>query len=111
MSSLGSQEHGQHGLERLPGLFDIEEETFINFRILGLFIALVSFVALAAPVPLAAQDNNNLQYATFITFNAPDARTGAGQGTQAYGISSTGEITGWYVDANNVTHGFLVTPW
>jgi hypothetical protein len=42
-----------------------------------------------------------------ITFNAPGAGTGPFQGTLAYSINPGGAITGLYVDASNVDHGFL----
>lgn len=45
-----------------------------------------------------------------ITFDAPGAGTGAGQGTTLNGIDSRGAIFGWYVDAGNVNHGFLRDP-
>ena len=44
-----------------------------------------------------------------ITFNAPGAGTGAGQGTFAYSINQQGTITGFYVDNSNVYHGFVRT--
>lgn len=43
----------------------------------------------------------------FITFDAPKAGRGAGQGTQAYAISPLLEITGFYIDKKNVVHGFV----
>jgi hypothetical protein len=47
----------------------------------------------------------------FITFDAPGAgTTGAGFGTFPEGINQVGAITGRYVDAHNVKHGFLRTP-
>lgn len=42
--------------------------------------------------------------------DAPGAGTGVGQGTCAAGNNSAGAVAGWYVDANNVAHGFLRTP-
>ena len=42
-----------------------------------------------------------------ITYEVPGAGNGAGQGTQAFGINSSGEVAGFYTDANNVNHGFL----
>jgi len=42
-----------------------------------------------------------------ITFEAPGAGTGPGQGTIPYGIDSQGTIIGPYVDADNVNHGFI----
>ena len=52
----------------------------------------------------------------FITFDAPGAGTGPYQGTgcffyDCYGlINNLGEITGYYLDANNVYHGFVRSP-
>src|ERR1700757_2593581 len=44
---------------------------------------------------------------TIITFDAPGAGTGPGQGTFAIAIDPAGAIAGQYLDANNVDHGFL----
>jgi len=41
------------------------------------------------------------------TISAPGAGTGAGQGTWVNTINSLGEVAGWYVDGNNVYHGFI----
>jgi hypothetical protein len=50
----------------------------------------------------------------FITFDAPGAGTIPnptwGMGTFAFGINDLGEIGGWYVDDNEVHHGYLRTP-
>ncbi len=46
----------------------------------------------------------------FISFDAPGAGKGEGQGTQAYSINLRGFITGGVFDANNVEHGFVRTP-
>jgi hypothetical protein len=50
------------------------------------------------------------QEPTIITFDAPGAGTGAGQGTTPNGIDSRGAIIGWYVDGGNVNHGFVRDP-
>ena len=42
-----------------------------------------------------------------ISFDAPGAGTAAGQGTYANGINTAGEITGFYIDSNNLYHAFL----
>ena len=50
---------------------------------------------------------------TITTFDAPDAGTASGQGTYttaADGLSPAGAIAGWYLDANNVNHGYLRAP-
>ncbi|HEY2142894.1 MAG TPA: hypothetical protein VGH06_00950 [Candidatus Udaeobacter sp.] len=45
----------------------------------------------------------------YTTFDAPDAGNvpGSFQGTYPFGINTNGAITGWYVDATNVNHGFV----
>jgi hypothetical protein len=53
---------------------------------------------------IAAADDHK---PTTITFKAPGAGTGAGQGTYVNAISSTGEVAGWYIDGNEVYHGFI----
>ena len=45
-----------------------------------------------------------------ITYEVPGAGTGAGQGTQAFGVNLSGEVAGFYTDANGVNHGFLRKP-
>jgi len=44
-----------------------------------------------------------------ITFDAPGAGTGSGQGTFPFAINPAEAITGYYTDASNVNHGFLRT--
>jgi uncharacterized membrane protein len=48
----------------------------------------------------------------FTTFEAPGADRTAGSysGTFPYSVNNQGVITGYYLDANNVSHGFLVLP-
>jgi hypothetical protein len=48
----------------------------------------------------------------FITIDAPGADTTAGSfnGTFAVSINDLGVVTGYYIDANNVSHGFLRLP-
>jgi hypothetical protein len=42
------------------------------------------------------------------TFDVPGAGTGLFQGTIPAAINPAGAIVGWYVDASNVIHGFLL---
>jgi len=46
---------------------------------------------------------------TITAFDAPDAGKSSGQGTGMflYGINARVKITGYYIDASNVYHGFL----
>jgi hypothetical protein len=46
----------------------------------------------------------------FVTFDAPGAGTGAGQGTRPSTNNLEGVVVGWYVDANSLNHGFLWRP-
>src|SRR5437763_1118771 len=52
--------------------------------------------------------------AAFTTFDAPGAGTGDGQGAFApifgFNINPQGTITGNYIDASNVSHGFVRAP-
>ena len=63
----------------------------------------VAMCTLAQGFSANAQERN----ITFITFDAPGAGTGPGQGTNPFNINPAGAITGPYVDASNVGHGFL----
>ena len=53
-------------------------------------------------------------YGIITTFDVPRAGNGAGQGTIPMSISMSdymiGGVTGYYLDANNVVHGFLWIP-
>ena len=57
-------------------------------------------------LPMGAQESH------IISFDAPGADTKPGDfnGTFASGINNWGAITGYYIDANNVFHGFLRGP-
>ena len=67
-------------------------------------ILLTCFVSAAWP---QAQGNHKPK---IITFDAPGAGTGANQGTFAWFINSARTIAGWYIDSNNVWHGFVRDP-
>ena len=49
----------------------------------------------------------NLSPSTFISFDAPGAGTGSGQGTYPTAIARHGWIGGTLIDGANVPHGFL----
>jgi len=72
--------------------------------------AITLLAALAIPPRLAAQDNWDGRHAKLILFDAPNEGTGAGQGTFPFDINPAGAITGYYIDASSVYHGFLRTP-
>ena len=43
----------------------------------------------------------------FTAIDDPSAGTNSGEGTLAFGINDAGVVAGFYVDVNNVSHGFL----
>jgi hypothetical protein len=71
--------------------------------------AMTLLTSLLIPVRLVAQDNHNSEEGTLITFDAPGAGTGAGQGTEGQAISPSGAVAGVDADASSVLHGFLRT--
>src|SRR2546430_17697139 len=68
-------------------------------RKLQVIPAAIILVALAISIPLSAQ--------TIITFDAPGAGTGPGQGTFAFNIGPAGAIIGRTRERNDVRHGFI----
>jgi hypothetical protein len=46
---------------------------------------------------------------TITPFSIPAAGTGVLEGTLASGINTAGKVTGAYLDANSVLHGFILT--
>jgi len=74
-------------------------------RISILLLTLFTFLASAAWSQAQPQWKHKI-----ITYNVPGAGNGAGQGTLAFGINSSGEVAGFYTDANSVNHGFLRKP-
>jgi hypothetical protein len=46
----------------------------------------------------------------FTEFYAPDAGRSKGRGTRPSTNNAAGEITGWYIDVNELDHGFVWTP-
>ena len=48
-----------------------------------------------------------LRQPTIITFDAPGSGTGPGQGPNVYSIAPNGAAAGFYLDADNVVHGFV----
>src|ERR1035441_6562763 len=74
-------------------------------RISILLLILFTFFASAAWPQAQPQWRHKI-----ITYEVPGAGNGAGQGTQAFGINSSGEVAGFYTDAKSVNHGFLRKP-
>ena len=68
----------------------------------SLGLLLVACVVVSGFAQSAAHDE-------FTTIDVPGAGTGPNQGTFALNINSAGDISGFYIDASNVTHGFVRT--
>jgi len=67
-----------------------------------LILALCAYLT-ATPWPQAqAQDHHHI-----VTFDAPGAGTTALQGTFTQQNINSGDIVGYYIDANGVAHGFI----
>ncbi|MGC2764927.1 MAG: hypothetical protein WB607_05435, partial [Candidatus Acidiferrum sp.] len=59
---------------------------------------------------LAQQERAGIRHndkPTFTTFEAPGAGKSNSQGTITFNINTAGDITGTYIDASNVYHGFV----
>ncbi len=68
--------------------------------------ALLTAMTLFAVLAITVQGHSQ----KITAINVPVAGTGAGQGTLAFGVNGSGEIVGYYYDANNVSHSFLRKP-
>lgn len=64
-------------------------------------------VAGISPISLIGEDYDRGEHSKIVTFSAPGAGTGAGQGTYAIGVNAEGSIVGYYIDENGGNHGFL----
>src|SRR6516162_6885745 len=69
--------------------------------------AITLSAALAIPPLLAAQDSQDRNQSKFVTFDVPGAGTGSGQGTFPVSNDVSRSVTGYYLDASNVYHGFV----
>src|ERR1700722_4210532 len=72
----------------------------------GLFILCLALCMLCLGITASAKEPH------IISFDAPGADTtpGSYNGTFATGMNNFGTVTGYYVDANDVYHGFLRNP-
>jgi hypothetical protein len=80
----------------------------MKFRTVTLLTAVTLVGVLLIPARLVAQNASS----KIISFDAPGAGMTAGSdsGTFSSNISDAGTITGRYIDAHNVNHGFLRIP-
>jgi len=82
-----------------------------NFSSLLTIASLIAIGTIAArsrqTTALAAEHSLNAPAHTIITFDAPGAGTGKGQGTAATVVTDDRSIAGWYLDSQSVKHGFF----
>jgi len=57
--------------------------------------------------PSSGAEAEAAKTATITSFDVPGAGTGFGQGTFPTAINPAGVITGYYLDAGSIPHGFL----
>ncbi|MGA2072901.1 MAG: hypothetical protein ABSH52_05290 [Terriglobia bacterium] len=107
---LGSYGPGSHGFLRTA------DGNFTNFDPPGAMFIAPASIDPAGEVAGYYGDANYVDHGflratdgALTTFDAPGAGIGTNfnQGTLAKGINPAGVITGYYVDASNVAHGFL----
>jgi hypothetical protein len=80
----------------------------MKFGTMTFLTTLILAGVLTIPVRLAAQSSSSED----TTFDAPGAGTAAGSGFGTFptSLNDGGTITGRYIDAHNVNHGFLRSP-
>lgn len=79
----------------------------------SIMLVVCAFVALLFPPQLSAQghcDDSWFPGPKLVEFDAPNAGTAPGLGTQPLANNSECAIVGYYQDANEVFHGFLRKP-
>jgi N-acetylneuraminic acid mutarotase len=81
-------------------MFESTSEMRLRVLLVAGLIAVTSFGFVSARA--AAQGTS-----VFTTIDVTGAGTGAMQGTVALGIDTAGDVTGTYLDANRVAHGFV----
>ena len=84
--------------------FRLSGTRFTSIAALCLGLVFASGTPARSQEAAATPDSATLAYTTF---EVPGAGTGENQGTAALSINASGEITGIYIDANGLLHGFL----
>jgi len=85
---------------RFRDLFRVPADILVRIAVcLGLLFAVA--------MPARSQENKDSGTLNFTTFDAPGAGNSAYVGTFALTINTSGDLTGTYADAFNVSHGFV----
>src|SRR4029453_13242438 len=103
----------------MTSLTELKDKTANLARLLTAAITSMLLLGILAPSGSGGTSDGVLNFSntlfvcprpTIITFDAPGAGTGPGQGTIAFAINPAGTISGRYADAGGAIHGFLRTP-
>jgi hypothetical protein len=82
----------------------------MRFRTIARILSMLEIAALTQPLYLWAQEeaevDSTAKKPTLTEFDPPGAGTAAGEGAEAFAISNLGDITGDFIDSNNIIHGF-----
>src|SRR5437773_161954 len=93
--------------------------TFTSVRLLAAAMTSILLLGVLAPTASSGTSDGFLNFSntpligpqpTITTFDAPGAGTGPGQGTLPFAINPAGTALGRYIDASDVSHGFLRAP-
>jgi hypothetical protein len=68
---------------------------------------LMGLIAATAGIQVAGVPRAEAALNAYLVFNAPGAGTGAGQGTVTTCGNENDQLTGYYVDSQNIRHGFV----
>jgi len=103
----------------LHGFVRARDGTFTSIDPLGSTFTIAGGINPAGAIAGYYYDANSVGHGflrapdgSFTIFDAPGADTtpGSGNGTFAFSVNAMGMITGIYIDASNVFHGFLRSP-
>src|SRR2546422_30466 len=93
--------------------------TFTSARLLAAAMTSILLLGVIAPTASSGTSDGFLNLSntpligpqpTITTFDAPGAGTGPGQGTLPFAINPSDAVAGRYIDARDVSHGFLRAP-
>lgn len=109
INAAGTVAGAYYAVDSEPGFVRTSDGTITTFGKKGGFSSTVPYSINGAGEIAGILDDGvgfvRTASGTIVGFQAPGATA-----TYAYGINSSGAVTGWYMDANSVYHGFLRTP-
>src|SRR5262245_42635655 len=100
-------------------LTELKDKTAGVARLLTAAMTLMLLLSILAPSVSGGTNDGVLNFSemplfksqpTIITFDAPGAGTGPGQGTLAFAINPAGTISGRYADSGGAIHAIIRSP-